>query len=451
MRGCTENTTGIGNKPLGPHVCKRCRPVKPNHSSLRQHHPNTNNHHKQINTTRHSYSIVCNGGNRRNLPTIIIQNYYRRHHPLPAEPGRAISIFLSRLPTTHKIIPSRLVGPFLNAADRCAKAFLEDQSEESLLQFLALPKIGLQPALTHSAKVHLNRYPNVEWCKPSAHRATGGDTLKTVNKLVTQGRLSAARKVLKRPANQAGPSNTATDELLKEMQQLHPPGPMNAFPQGEGPSAMKTPTAELIKSAILSMDLETAPGVSGWTAGMLRLASHRQSVMDMLVKLSAGIVGNVAPGREMLTASRLIAIPKPGTTKHRPIAIGDIIYRVLMKAILRQVNPSIHLESFQLGVGSKGGVEPIVRAIMRAAAGSLLAHNKQRFTHLVRWMQQTPSTRSTGEQFRAAWHHLPNQFTGQQHGRTASPRTSSSVTESSSRHKVSDRGTLLAPCCSLSE
>ncbi len=55
----------------------------------------------------------------------------------------------------------------------------------------------------------------------------------------------------------------------------------------------------------------------------------------------------------------------------RPIACGELLYRLATKVLLRKAFRSDYLEPFQLGVGSKGGVEPVVRTVEMALAGQL--------------------------------------------------------------------------------
>ncbi|GFZ47034.1 hypothetical protein JCM24511_04260 [Saitozyma sp. JCM 24511] len=81
------------------------------------------------------------------------------------------------------------------------------------------------------------------------------------------------------------------------------------------------------------------------------------------------IVAGAAPGQAMLCASRLTPLRKPDGGLCRT-AVGDMIYRLATKAIVRHSN--------RLGVGSKGGVEPVVRAVELALEGTL----DQRYTHL---------------------------------------------------------------------
>jgi hypothetical protein len=79
----------------------------------------------------------------------------------------------------------------------------------------------------------------------------------------------------------------------------------------------------------------------------------------------------------MLCASRLTPLRKPDGGL-RPIAVGDMIYRLATKAIVRHSNRRDFLLPYQFGVGSKGGVEPVVRAVERALEGAL----DRPYTHL---------------------------------------------------------------------
>ena len=53
------------------------------------------------------------------------------------------------------------------------------------------------------------------------------------------------------------------------------------------------------------------------------------------------------------------------------MAVGDIFYRLAAKVFQKHAHKFDSMETFQLGVGSKVGVEPIVRAVERAIDGTL--------------------------------------------------------------------------------
>jgi hypothetical protein len=64
-------------------------------------------------------------------------------------------------------------------------------------------------------------------------------------------------------------------------------------------------------------------------------------------------------------ACRLAALPKPDGSP-RPIAVGDAFYRIAARCLLKLIGPeriNNALLPGQFGVGSKGGVEPLVHAL----------------------------------------------------------------------------------------
>jgi hypothetical protein len=79
----------------------------------------------------------------------------------------------------------------------------------------------------------------------------------------------------------------------------------------------------------------------------------------------------------MLCASRLTPLRKPDGGL-RPIAVGDMIHRLATKAIVRHSNRRDFLLPYQFGIGSQGGVEPVVRGVERALEGTL----DRPYTHL---------------------------------------------------------------------
>ena len=79
----------------------------------------------------------------------------------------------------------------------------------------------------------------------------------------------------------------------------------------------------------------------------------------------------------MLCANRLTPLSKnDGGT--RPIAVGEVMYRLASKALLRKAFKADFLLPTQLGVGTSCGFEPMVRAMERALEGSL----DQPYTHV---------------------------------------------------------------------
>ena len=71
----------------------------------------------------------------------------------------------------------------------------------------------------------------------------------------------------------------------------------------------------------------------------------------------------------LFTSSRLIPLAKPNGGV-RPIAVGEMLYRLAMRCIVKAI--SHRLPSFQLGIGNKGGVEPLIHHFSTACRDETL-------------------------------------------------------------------------------
>jgi hypothetical protein len=130
------------------------------------------------------------------------------------------------------------------------------------------------------------------------------------------------------------------------------------------------------------MNQFAAPGISGWTAALFSLAFEDKEApfAKFIVMLTQQIANGTAPGRYFLTASRLTPLDKnPGV---RPIAVGELFYRVAAKTIFDNVFTDNMLDANQLGVKSPGGVEPIVHMVAMARDGVLYDRSYSKVTLL---------------------------------------------------------------------
>jgi len=281
---------------------------------------------------------------------------------------------LSKLPGRSKPLPGRFVTSFQDVARRLAKAYLDNPSEGTLLDFLAFPKVGdITDLRTNNPRAFIEQYPNVRW--PEAGMIGRGRSARdAVVKAVENGKLGTSARLLE------GKSIIAEidDVTLSALDSKHRTGPSSPFGPTVGPTQGRAPTAEDVQAVLDDFKADVSPGISGWTVPLLRHAARTTEVMDVLVSLTGSIGANVAPGSSMLTTSRLTPLVKPDGGIH-PIACGELIYRLATKALLQKAFKPDFLEAFQLGVGSKGGVEPIVRLVERSTFGDLRA----KWSHLV--------------------------------------------------------------------
>lgn len=189
---------------------------------------------------------------------------------------------------------------------------------------------------------------------------------KRVLKAVHAGRLSKAAQLTTSTSNVAQPSPATLQSLLR----LHPTGPNHPFGNRSGATGPSIKT-EQVTAAIRSTSYDTAGGPSGWSTTLLKTASRSQDFVRFLTLLANMIAQGTAPGAKFLLASSLLPLQQSGLTKIRPIAIGEHFYRIAAKVLVRNFRSSKDLAPCQLGVGSAGGVEPIVSKVQKAVNGNV--------------------------------------------------------------------------------
>ena len=306
----------------------------------------------------------------------------RSHRPLQptALPDAILSRYqsLAPLPARYRPLPARLVKPFLAACSRLGKAYERDPSEIDLFHLLTLPKVGLvagtKPSLA-DLSTRLAAFPEVPWpvppsARPSNYTPSPADR---ASLLVQQGRLATAARVITSDSSPAVIDESTIDIL----DSLHPDGPAHPFPAAPRVDPTEPMDDDHILATLRSLSSFSSPGISGWTVPLLRLASKSPPFVSFLKTLANHILEGRAPGTSLLTASRLLPIAK-ANRGIRPIAVGEIFYRLSMKAISRHVFDSSCLLPNQFGVGTPGGVEAVLHAVCLALDDKL----PTKFSHI---------------------------------------------------------------------
>jgi hypothetical protein len=185
-------------------------------------------------------------------------------------------------PVTHAPLVPHQYKPFNNV---CA-AFIEDPTITNLCDLLIFPRLGLTAALSLKGS-DFARYPDAFphvaphylRPRPAPGPVTPADRAEREAK---NGRLGRAARALLPSNPLADLSDRATREKLQD---LHPEGVPNPFGKTSTPRhvAPSFPDIELIKTCFASIKRETAPGPSGWTQPLLKLAMGRERFRDFLV------------------------------------------------------------------------------------------------------------------------------------------------------------------------
>jgi len=276
---------------------------------------------------------------------------------------------LVNFPQPTRVLPASVQKRFVRTAGLLASKFCEDPSLDNLLVLLGLPSVAIAPASTryrvNDVKNRLAMYPDVPVPDPFPDNGVRQDASvqleKRILKAVHAGRLSKATQ-LSTSTSTVAQSSPATVESLRN---LHPVGPDSPFGNRLGARGPSVTTAQVI-AAIRSTSYDTAGGPSGWSTTLLKTACRSTDFVRFLTKLANMIAQGTAPGARFLLGSTLIPLKRAGADKIRPIAIGEHFYRIAAKVLARNFRSSRDLSPCQLGVGTTGGVEPIVWKVQKA-------------------------------------------------------------------------------------
>jgi hypothetical protein len=223
--------------------------------------------------------------------------------------------------------------------------------------------------------------PVSEMCRRMARTSLGADdkAARLANRLICSNHTRRAARALHSTATMADLTQPAVREAL---QLLHPPLPANSvlprLPADADQVILQD--GEEIKRIIRNSDNGAAAGPSGWGGGLLAALVEsdicRLGINALLKDILNGNLPDAA--RQYLLASRLVAITKPDSDSLRPIAVGELFYRLAaVIAVSRTRTAAAQLLSpHQYGVGVPSGAERIVhsmqysltdRAVKRAA------------------------------------------------------------------------------------
>ena len=269
---------------------------------------------------------------------------------------------------------------FVNTVEVVSQRYHLDPSAVNLLRLLAIPKLCLRHKVSDT-RIWLKRIVEDEFLHlfDLIEERTGqgglreepdpmGLSHKEVQKIVAFVGTGQARKAmaLVRGASAIAPLTPGT---LAALRAKHPSGTPAPFGNrlGNMPVGFSDDDWVGIQGLIMKQSRQTAGGLSGWNAMLVQVcfgADRPEKWFQKALRLMASsILQGTAKGRSMLCASRLTPLQEGGSDKIRPIACGELFYRICMKFLLKVVDHILALLPTQLGVGSPGGVEPMVELL----------------------------------------------------------------------------------------
>lgn len=282
---------------------------------------------------------------------------------------------LARLPTRSLLFTERELAAFRLRMKELLKAYNENPTALNMVTLLCFPKLALQPVYRKG----LSKFPLVDWIAKYPLLVTAQDyhrihmererkhdtglsrksLRERVRNLIEVNETTKAAKLLSSTLPLAETSLATRDKL----QALHPhEDPLiwrNPDP-AHSPST-KSITEGKVKDVIKKCKNPTSGGISGYTGYFVRCIGPSKEFVLFIQDLAKGIGKGSVPYKDMLLACRIIALQKPNNGV-RPIAIGEIFYRLVANVLLNTFT-EYTLLPYQLGVGTPGGTEPIVHAL----------------------------------------------------------------------------------------
>ncbi|CAI7737379.1 unnamed protein product [Closterium sp. NIES-53] len=223
-------------------------------------------------------------------------------------------------------------------------------------------------------QLYMDTVDTVNTPPPPRHQPDATGVISRAEGLTKRG--SLRRAVL---ALESTPVYTPSPEILEELRQKHPPAVHEAVTWPVPPESKLSITHAKFARILGRCENGVGAGPSGTTFEHMRdAATINVMISTHLHALVNTLLGGNLPGpiANLLTASRLIALAKPGGGA-RPIAIGECLTRLTAKAALTTIGEAVreYFLPLQYGVAVPGGAETVIhtaRAFLDARPNCLV-------------------------------------------------------------------------------
>ena len=186
---------------------------------------------------------------------------------------------------------------------------------------------------------------------------------------VKQGHLRKAAQVLHSTTTMA---DMRIPEIQSAVEKLHPP-----LPEGSVLPILPADSPLIIledddamRMLIRQSNNGSASGPSGWGGNLLSTLAESDVCRAGIIALLKDIINGDLPrsAQQLLLSSRLVALNKPSGDGLRPIAMGELFYRLAALIMTRKValTAASLLSPHQYGVGVSSGAECVVHSLQHA-------------------------------------------------------------------------------------
>ena len=177
------------------------------------------------------------------------------------------------------------------------------------------------------------------------------------------GHVTRAMQCLSSTSRKANTRLSCERERLKE---LHPSCP-SQLPQCPADAPEVEVDLDWMAREMATSDTGAAPGLSGWGSNMLSVLATDTHCVTALALILKHILNNAMPlpARTLLTTARLESLVKDDQGGRRPVAVGEMLYRLASRYALFCVlgHAQKLLAPHQFGVGEQDGCSQVVQSL----------------------------------------------------------------------------------------
>lgn len=258
----------------------------------------------------------------------------------------------SYIPHLWRSVPEYLWGlwwdicrPKLNAIVIAHRTRNREHLEKAILELLAIPARTLRRirGTKNIQKAHIGleqQLRQMSLTGGSSHERKSRAAQEVDEELVPDSE-GHTRKAVRTLLSEGIP--TISEQAISDLKQLHPQGP-DSLPKcpSTAPPVMNMDKEILKNIAIRELANGSAPGRSGWTGDLLKALVYDEQCLDGLSALAIEIANGNIRGRAKaaLLCSVLVGLKKPGGGT-RPIAMGEIFYKLTASYLLRLANENV--------------------------------------------------------------------------------------------------------------
>ena len=290
---------------------------------------------------------------------------------------------LAKVPGTRKVYKQGECSEVNRCVSRICRSYLQYRRNIDLFRLHAIVKVGVADFLVRGRlgklRSRLRKFPYLDdstefekaWSNLEEKISSSypDDELleKRVHRKLSKGLMGSAFKMLEDTLGVA----SASPETIDKLRALHPDESENLWPIRSSDPEVKFSKLKVVQCIKLTSK-ETAGGISGLDGGFLNVVKHNENFHDLMTDITKKISAGTQSLPQLFLSSRLVPLRKNIEGDVRPIAVGELLYRIAAKVLARSAK--FELLDYQFGVKTRNGVEPLLHlAQLRGQRESLLS------------------------------------------------------------------------------